>query len=77
MSRVYEQTVQYLSEFIKKCYEADNSDLGDELDSEKNSYLAACRYYQSQQVHKLSLLSSQFFSGVRDRKAERSRSADS
>lgn len=54
MSRVYEQTVQYLSEFIKKCYEADNSDLGDELDSEKNSYLAACRYYQSQQVHKSS-----------------------
>jgi len=51
MSRVYEQTVQYLSEFIKKCYEADNSELGDELDSEKNSYLAACRYYQSQQAH--------------------------
>ena len=50
LSRVYEQTVQYISEFIKKCYEADNSELGDELDSEKNTYLAACRYYQSQQV---------------------------
>ena len=45
LSRVYEQTVQYISEFIKKCYEADNSELGDELDSEKNTYMAACRYY--------------------------------
>lgn len=50
LSRIFEQTVQYIAEFVKKCGEAGVSDLGDEMESEKMVYIAACRYYQSRQA---------------------------
>lgn len=50
LSRIYEQMVQYLVEFIKKCHEAGHEDLGKEMETEKLVYVAACRFYQSKQA---------------------------
>jgi len=53
LSRIYEQMVQYIAEFIKKCHEAGHVELGDELENERVVYVAACRYYQSRQAQEV------------------------
>ena len=55
-SRVYEQVIQYCSEFIKKCNETGHDDLGGEFEHNKMVFTAACRYYQAKQVNKINFL---------------------
>merc|ERR1712123_529978 len=49
-SRVYEQVIQYCSEFIKKCNETGHDDLGQEFEHNKMVFTAACRFYQAKQA---------------------------
>jgi len=49
-ARVYEQVIQYCSEFMKKCEESGHSDLVTEIENDKMVFAAACRYYQSKQA---------------------------
>jgi len=50
LSRIYEQMVQYIAEFIKKSVEAGHEELADEMENEKLVYVGACRFYQSKQA---------------------------
>lgn len=48
-SRVFEQVIQYCTEFMKKCEESGHSDLISEIENDKMVFEAASRYYQALQ----------------------------